>query len=74
VTAFCEAISNNGADAGGSARYKSCAFWMFHHAFLKSNQTAILKLLNTRQLNKLRRASLSANADGSADDEQAAIA
>jgi hypothetical protein len=34
VTAFCQAISSDGADAGGSAGYKSCVFSVFHHVFL----------------------------------------
>ena len=34
VTALCQTISNDGADAGGSAGYKSCVFSVFHHVLL----------------------------------------
>jgi hypothetical protein len=44
---------------------------VFHHVLLTSSQVAIPNLLKAREFHNRAGVSLSANADGSADDEQA---
>jgi hypothetical protein len=52
---------------------RAVSFRFFHHVFLTSSQVAIHNFLKEWGFHNRAGASLSANADGSADDEQAGM-
>jgi hypothetical protein len=74
VTAFCQTISSDGADAGGSAGYKELCPLGFSSRFPYMEPSGHSQPFESMGFSQPRSASVSANADGSADDEQAGIA